>query len=138
MPYHLTFITYETYNSLQDGITIETVLSLGQEANVCKAKVDPGAQVCLFKREVGEVLGLDIESGYPRKLDTLTCTLLVYGHTVTLHTLGLEFDSVVYFSATPNLRRNLLGRESWLQKVRLAVVDYDSTLYLSPYDSALA
>jgi len=31
------------------------------------------------------------------------------------------------------LAGNLLGREGWLQKVRLAVVDYDSTLYISPY-----
>ncbi len=136
MAHQLTFITRETYDSLQDGITIEAVLSLGEESFVCKAKVDPGAQVCLFKREIGEALGLDIESGHPRKLATLTGTLLSYGHSVTLHTLGLEFDSVVYFSATLNLRRNLLGREGWLQKVRLAIVDYDSELYLSPYSKS--
>jgi hypothetical protein len=47
----------------------------------------------------------------------------------------MEFDSVIYFSAMPNLRRNLLGREGWLQKVRLAIVDYDSTIYLSPFQN---
>ncbi len=135
MPHQLTFVTREGYDSLQDGITIEAVLRLGEESFVCKAEVDRGAQVCLFKREIGEELGLDIESGYPRKLDTLAGTLLSYGHLLTLHTLGMEFDSVIYFAATPNLRRNLLGREGWLQKVRLAIVDYDSTIYLSPYQS---
>ncbi len=137
MPHQLTFITRENYDSSQDGITIEAVLRLREESFVCKAKVDPGAQVCLFKREIGEELGLDIESGYPRKLDTLAGALLSYGHSITLHTLGMEFDSVVYFSATPNLRRNLLGREGWLQKVCLAIVDYDSTIYLSPYQKQI-
>lgn len=134
MPHQLTFITRETYDSLQDGITIEAVLSLGKESLVCKAKVDPGAQVCLFKRELGEELGIDIESGYPRELDTLAGSLFSYGHTVVLHTLGLEFDSVVYFAESYGLRRNLLGREGWLQKIRLAIIDYDSTIYLSPYN----
>lgn len=136
MPYQLAFITRETYDTLQDGITIETVLSVGEDSIVCKAKVDPGAQVCLFRREIGETLGLDVESGYPCELDTLVGTMLSYGHTGTLHTLGLEFDSMVYFAATPNLRRNLLGREGWLQKIRLAIVDYDSAIYLSPYNGA--
>ncbi|MGE0126893.1 MAG: hypothetical protein AB7U82_02220 [Blastocatellales bacterium] len=134
MPHQLTFITRETYDSLQDGITIEAVLTLGEETFVCKAKIDPGAQVCLFRREIGEELGINIESGYPRKLDTQTGTLHAYGHTITLHTMGIEFDSVVYFAATYDLRRNLLGREGWLQKLRLAIVDYDSAIYLSPYN----
>jgi hypothetical protein len=67
-------------------------------------------------------------------METLAGSLTAYGHSVTLYTLGLEFDSVVYFAAGPGLPRNLLGREGWLQKVRLAVVDYDAALYLSPYD----
>jgi hypothetical protein len=61
-------------------------------------------------------------------------SLIAFGHSVTLHTLGLEFDSVVYFAADYGLERNLLGREGWLQKVRLAIIDYDSTIYLSPYN----
>jgi hypothetical protein len=50
-----------------------------------------------------------------------------------MQTLGLEFDSVVYFAADYGLSRNLLGREGWLQKVRLGIVDYETTIYLSPY-----
>jgi hypothetical protein len=34
-----------------------------------------------------------------------------------------------------NLRRNLLGRQGWLRKLRIAVIDYDNLLYLSVYDS---
>jgi hypothetical protein len=84
-------------------------------------------------REIAETLDIDVETGHRREFNTLAGSLTGYGHTVTLSTLGLEFDSVVYFAADHNLPRNLLGREGWLQKVRFAVVDYDATLYLSPY-----
>ena len=133
MAHHLTFDLHYRYNDLRTGIEIPATLKLGHEVVFCQAKVDPGAQVCLFKRDLGETLGLEIESGYPIELDTLGGALRAYGHAVTLHTLGLEFDSLVYFAADYGLPRNLLGREGWLQKVRFAVVDYDAVLYLSPY-----
>src|SRR6266545_7851814 len=59
MPHPLTFVIRETYDTLQDGITLETVLRAGEESIVCRAKIDTGAQVCLFKREIGEKLGLE-------------------------------------------------------------------------------
>jgi len=134
MAYQLTFQLNHTYNTLASGIQIQATLKLGEEVVLTEAKVDPGSQVCLFRREHGEMLGLTIESGHQIVLDSIAGTLVAYGHSVTLHTLGLEFDSAVYFAESYGLRRNLLGREGWLQKIRLAIVDYDSTIYLSPYD----
>lgn len=108
---------------------------MGEHSVISQAKIDPGAQVCLFQREIGEKLGIDIESGYQIRLGTLTGgSLIAYGHSVTLHTLGLEFDSVIYFARDYGLERNLLGREGWLNKVRLGIVDHDLMLYLSRYD----
>lgn len=135
MPYQLTFNSRYEYSSFDEGITVEMALGLGEHIAACQAKVDPGAQVCLFQREIGERLGLDIEQGSRKILKTLAGSLIAYGHSVTLYTLGVEFDSVVYFAADSGLSRNLLGREGWLLKVRLALVDYDSTLYLSPYQN---
>ena len=133
MLYQQTFQIHHIYNSLSSGIEIQVVLKLGSDAVFADAKTDPGAEVCVFKREHGEMLGLNIESGYRIVLDGLSGSLVAYGHSVTLHTLGLEFDSMVYFAEQYNLRRNLLGREGWLQKIRLGIVDYETTLYLSPY-----
>lgn len=79
------------------------------------------------------MLGLAIESGHRIVLDSLAGAVVAYGHSVTLETLGLEFDSIIYFAELYGLRRNLLGRAGWLQKVRLGIVDYDAVLYLSPY-----
>src|SRR5262245_17101628 len=134
MPYQLTFSIRQVYDDHADGVTVETRLSYGSEWINCQAKLDPGAQVCLFSREIGDELGLEIEAGHYKLLGTLTGTLSAYGHFVRLQTLGLEFDSMLYFAQDYGLPRNLLGREGWLQKVRLAIVDYDATLYLSTYD----
>lgn len=133
MTYQLTFQLHHTYNTLASGIQIQAALKLGEEIVFTEAKVDPGAQVCLFRREHGEMLGLAIENGHRIVLDGIAGTLVAYGHSAPLHTLGLEFDSLVYFAEPFGLRRNLLGREGWLQKIRLAIVDYDSAIYLSPY-----
>ncbi len=137
MAYQLEFKLRHEYDSRVEGITIKAELRLAERLVVAEAKVDPGAQLCLFQRELAEQLEIDVESGYRIRLSTLTGGLTAYGHTVKLATLGLEFDSLVYFAADYGLPRNLLGREGWLQKVRLAVIDYDSTLYLSPYDNGV-
>lgn len=136
MAYQLDFKLRQEYDSRLDGITIEAGLSLGERKAVVQAKIDPGGQFCLFQREIADRLAIDVESGYFIRIGTLTGSLPAYGHTVMLSTLGIEFESFVYFAADYGLPRNLLGREGWLQKMRLAIVDYDATLYLSPYDDA--
>lgn len=135
MPFTVAYDIRQRYKSLDEGITIETALILGTHSALLQAKIDPGSQVCLFQREIGEKLGIDIESGYRIRLGSLIGgSLIAFGHSVTLHTLGLEFDSTVYFAADYGLLRNLLGREGWLQKVKLGIVDYESTIYLSDYN----
>lgn len=56
-----------------------------------------------------------------------------FGHSVTLEALGLSFDTMVCFAERANFPRNVLGQRGWLDRVRLALVDYDGHLYLSPY-----
>ena len=135
MAYQLTFSSRETYDTRLEGITIEARLILEERSVICQAKIDTGGQVCLFMREIAETLGIDIETGHPHSLNTLAGSLTAYGHTVKLQTLGLEFDSLVYFATDYGLPRNLLGREGWLQKVSLAIIDYDATIYISPYQN---
>lgn len=58
-----------------------------------------------------------------------------FGHDVFLQAGGLVFESRVYFAKYPGLPRNVLGRQGWLRNLRMAVIDYDSLLYLNTYDS---
>lgn len=57
--------------------------------------------------------------------------LSAFGHQIELETLGLKLDTFVYFAEDYSLDRNLLGREGWLQLVRIALDDYNSEIYIS-------
>ena len=134
MSVSITFAHHWEYPDDGAGITIPTLLSYGGKVVTATAKVDTGAEVCLFDRDYGERLGLRIEEGMPLVLETLNGTLEAFGHEVAIQTLGLAFQSVVYFSRHPGLLRNLLGRNGWLRNLRLAVIDYENQLLLNAYD----
>ena len=134
MPFQLSFSRREKYSSLATGIDLETTLRFGDLFINCEAKVDTGAEVCLFQRAIGEALEIPIENGVKKRLETLTGVLTAYGHEVVLELLGLQLQTVVYFAESDDVRRNLLGRQGWLQLIRLGIVDYDNELYLSLYD----
>ena len=122
-----------TYPLNRSGIAVPVFLSSGGLEAEVFAKVDIGAEVCLFERNVALALDLDVEKGHPLWLETLTGSFLAYGHEVTVTTLELSFVLTVYFAGNDAINRNLLGR-SWLRLTRIGVVDYEGKLYLSAYD----
>ena len=134
MNIHLTFTESFRYPDDAGGITIPTILSRGAYEVRVHAKVDIGAEVCLFRNELGRDLGLIVEQGTPKVLHTLTGPLEAFGHFIVLQTGALIFESLVYFAKYPNLPRNLLGREGWLRKCQMAVRDNDNLLYLGVSD----
>jgi hypothetical protein len=134
MPYSLSFRERFDYDTSQIGITVPVVLSLGYERVKILAKVDTGAENCIFQREYGEELGIDIGAGVPKQFSTATGSFLTYGHEVTLSSMGYEFNVMVYFSFDYRFIRNVLGRQGWLEQMRLGIVHYDGQLYASRYD----
>ena len=98
------------------------------------AYVDTGASNCLFERELGEMLRLDIEAGQPKTFSTATARVETFGHRVLVEALELKFESMVYFFADERIAKNLLGRAGWLDRVRFGLVDHDCELYLAEYD----
>lgn len=134
MPEQLSFaISYE-YDSHQVGVTVPVRLRTWAEAIDLHAKIDTGASLCIFARKHAEQLGLDVESGKLEKLSTVTGTFAAYGHEVTVDVLGFETTTIVYFAADENFTRNVLGRQGWLDRVRLGLIDYEGKLFLSDYN----
>jgi hypothetical protein len=133
--YQLNFRMLYNYTRTKDGITIPVSLSYGGISERAQAKVDTGAENCLFRREIGEALEIDIESGLPKTFSVLTGTVEAYGHEVILQSFDFSFQSFVYFAKDYELPRNLLGSIGWLRNLRLGLVDYEELLYLSAYDS---
>lgn len=77
---------------------------------------------------------LEVETGEPLRLSTVTGSFDAYGHALTLETLGYSFDVTVYFAAHEAFTRNVLGRRGWLDQVRLGLVEYEGKLFLSRYE----
>lgn len=137
MEFPITFSESLSHPDDEDGITLRVVLASGQFSVDAFAKVDTGAAVCLFSHEIGLRLRLDIESGTPIQLGSLSGTLDAFGHEVTMKTGSLTFHTTVYFAKDPGLPRNFLGRQGWLRNIRLGVIDYENLLYLSKYENSI-
>ncbi|PYP85455.1 MAG: hypothetical protein DMF61_16480 [Blastocatellia bacterium AA13] len=134
MPETLTFEIVYGYGDSEEGIAIPVTLASANGFYRASAKVDPGAEVCLFSNESGVQLGLDIERGIPRALGTIGGTTIEsFGHEVTLQTLGITMTSVVYFAKYPGITRNLLGRLGWLRNLQIGIRDYDGKLFVAEY-----
>jgi hypothetical protein len=134
LSHKLTFAALHRYNSAQVGIEVPIRLRVGAQEIQLVAKLDTGASGCLFEREYGELLGLDIETGPMVTFSSAMGLFDAYGHEVRLIALGMEFDLTVYFFRFPGANRNVLGRQGWLQKLRIGIVDYDGSLFLSHHD----
>jgi hypothetical protein len=133
--HNLNYENLILYDTGKIGITLDVEIGLGDLTANFEAKVDTGAEACIFQRTFGERIGLEIESGEPQNFSTATSSFKTYGHSVTLITKGFQFDSYVYFAADESFGKNVLGRYGWLNRLIIGINDYDGKLYLSRYES---
>ena len=134
LPYPLSFRTRYAYEPSDRGVSVPVALSAGPEMVRLFAKIDTGADYCLFERGYAEALLLEVERGTSSDFSTAAGEFHAYGHELTLAALGVEVHALVYFFENPNIRKNVLGRNGWLNRVRLGLVDYDSLVYVSAHD----
>jgi predicted aspartyl protease len=135
MPYTLDFETLHHYSEGTGGIDIPIALCIGSQSVELMAKLDTGAAHCIFERKYAEMLGLDVESGRLQRFRTVAGTFAAFEHEVTIQTLGIEFPAVVFFAQGAEFTRNFVGRSGWLDRLRIAITDYDRMLFLSAYES---
>lgn len=134
MTHQLRFASLIEYDVNLPSIEVSAVLGFNETTVEVKAKLDTGSSHCVFERWQGELLGLDIEAGWPRTFSTATGSFQTYGHWVTLSVKQFDFDVMVYFAKDHEFNRNVLGRHGFLQLVRLGLIDYDGQLFLSHRD----
>lgn len=131
----LTFREVISYPSNRLGITLQVALSSGSGTCQAFAKLDPGAAVSLFSRELGEDLGLNIEAGAPLKLASLSLGGIdCFGHEVTLQVGSIATPVIIYFSKHYELPRNFLGLQDWMLRLKVGIVHYENKVYLGLYD----
>jgi len=59
---------------------------------------------------------------------------LAYGHEVTIAVGLLEWQAVVYFATNEDFDINVVGRQGFLDRLRVGLVDYGQLLYLGAYE----
>ena len=129
----LSFKVAHNYGAAGDDITIPIVLSRGDRRVKLLPKVDTGAAFCIFNREYGETLGLEIEAGERKMMRTATSPFETFGHEVTIESFGWQTTATVFLAVDASFPRNVLGRNGWIRLFRLGLVDYDATIHLSHY-----
>jgi len=134
MVYQLSFERLLQYKSY-DSVVLPVMLRLGEKTSSFEAQLDTGASLCIFRRALGEDLGIEIENGIREQINTVTGSFFAYGHQLTLSVLELDFEAYVYFAANEQFTRNVLGRTGWLDRFRVGLIYYDREIYLSPYGS---
>jgi len=135
MTYHLEFEKLVLYDPGKSGITVKVELGSGDNSISFEAKIDTGSTYCIFERFHAEELGIQIESGLRERISTASGSFWAFGHLLTLVVEDYEFESTIYFAEDENFKRNVLGRHGWLDRVVVAINDYDGKLYLSRYES---
>ena len=129
----LSFSESYNYDTLKIGITVPTKLFFGEKSVRLEAKVDTGAENCIFERTHAERLGIDAESGDILVFNTAAGNFAAYGHEVKILVLGIEIYATVYFAKEESFTRNVLGRQGFLDRVKLGLIDYEGKLLLSAY-----
>jgi hypothetical protein len=131
----LTFVVKHKYSASDAGVEVPIGLKVDDTRRVrFLAKVDTGAADCIFQRDYAEQLGIIVENGSLKTFRTAAGSLEAYGHTVLLSCFDWEFEAMVYFAASPDHPRNVVGRAGWLQQFRLAIIEHDTVLLLSQYN----
>ncbi len=131
----LDFENLILYDAGKAGISLDVEIQLGNSIANFEAKIDTGAEACIFQRAYGEQIGIEIESGELQNFSTATGSFKTYGHSLTLITAEFRFDSYVFFAADESFRKNVLGRYGWLNRLIVCINDYDGKLYLNRYES---
>lgn len=131
MAYSLVFDTLLGYDNGRSGIEVDVELRLADAQVRLKAKIDTGASFCIFSRDYGERLGITIGDGFLKSFLTPTGSFQAYGHWVTLVVDIFEFDSQVFFAERESFAPNVLGRQGWLDRIQMAIIDHKVSFYLT-------
>jgi hypothetical protein len=133
MLYTLRFSDKLDYDAGLAGITVPISLELIDRRVNIEAKLDTGASECIMAHQHAMALGIDLEQGWPMSMQTATGRVMTYRHRVTLVVSEYRFDVGICFAADQGLYPSVLGRNGFLDRVNIGLVDYEGKLYLGRY-----
>ena len=107
------------------------LLCCNEEEVDLEAKLDTGAEYCVFERSYAEALGLQVEAGELVMFSTATGRFVAFGHWVVIHACGFDVETFAYFAESREFRRNVLGMCGWIDRFQVAIDHQSSRLFLN-------
>ena len=97
------------------------------------ALLDSGANISVFRQEIAECLGLQIESGEEILLHGLGGRVIGYIHDVTMIVEQISFPCKIVFSSELTVGVNIIGRQDFFQKFKITFDERNKELTLEQY-----
>lgn len=107
------------YPKTSDGRLFPVVplkLRYRKELTKTSALIDSGATISIFRPEVAEGLGVEIDSGKEIYLSGVGGRIRGYLHKLDVEVAGKKFKCPIIFSHEYTISLNLLGREGFFKK----------------------
>jgi hypothetical protein len=132
----LTFDEKVEYADDAQGINLDVIISKQTDNSIAATvKLDTGSTFCIFQRFYAELLGIEVENGTRETIRTAKGSFTAFGHEVSIKFSNLEWDAIVYFAQDESFPVSVLGRNGFLNKINIAIIDYEQLLYLKAYGS---
>ena len=132
----LTFDEKVKYADDEQGINLDVVISKQTDNPVsATVKLDTGSTFCIFQRFYADLLGIEVEKGEKENIRTAKGSFTAYGHEIVIKFSNLEWEAVVYFAQDESFPVSVLGRNGFLNKINIAIIDYEQLLFLKSYGS---
>ena len=132
----LTFDEKVKYADDKQGINLDVVISKQTDNPVsATVKLDTGSTFCIFQRFYADLLGIEVEKGEKENIRTAKGSFTAYGHEIVIKFSNLEWEAVVYFAQDESFPVSVLGRNGFLNKINIAIIDYEQLLFLKSYGS---
>lgn len=109
---------------------IEVKLKSHKNELIVKALVDSGASFSVFRPEIAQELGLDLEKGKKIYLTGIGGRILGYLHKVSVSVGNKNFICKIIFSSEFNVSFNLLGRDNFFTPFIISFFEKNKKLLL--------
>lgn len=127
----LSFDFHHEYSKADVAIWLDVSIGTVAPSVQFRAKIDTGADFCIFQRQYGELIGLDIESGLPKRFETATGSFDTYGHAILIEACSVRLETTAYFAKDLTFSKNVLGLIGWIDRLRLGLEHHSCALYLN-------
>ena len=130
----LAFDEKVEYPDDKQGINLDVIISKQTDNPVsATVKLDTGSTFCIFQRFYADLLGIEVEKGERESIRTAKGSFTAYGHDIVIKFSNLEWEAFVYFAQEESFPVSVLGRNGFLNKINIAIIDYQQLLYLKSY-----